>query len=334
MEPLVSICCATYNHAPYLAAALESFLAQKTDFPVEILVHDDASTDGTDAILRDYAQRYPKLIHPLFETCNQYSQGVPIDPTFNYPRARGAYIALCEGDDWWTDPHKLQRQADYMRAHPECTFLFTNGDVCTVPGDAPERPFLPWPGQDCPFDPTRDRALNLADMCGLNFAPTASFFFRRSALDALPDAFWQKRCAHGDLKLRLFLTAAGAGGYLAARTCMYRQNVQSGAMSLWARQSGRAAAERARSAADMLLDVDTFSQGRYHEAVSRMRDWYLYVQLVSDPGANFRSDPDLLRLYRSLSPTRRLKHRLKRLLVPLREATLVGRNRHANQRHP
>lgn len=87
MEPMVSICCAAYNHAPYIAQALESFLAQ--DVPIEILVHDDASTDGTQDILRDYARRYPDVVRPLFETENQYSRGVAIDPTFNYPRAPG-----------------------------------------------------------------------------------------------------------------------------------------------------------------------------------------------------------------------------------------------------
>lgn len=92
MEPMVSICCAAYNHAPYIAQALESFLAQ--DVPIEILVHDDASTDGTQDILRDYARRYPDVVRPLFETENQYSRGVAIDPTFNYP-ARGRSTSPC-----------------------------------------------------------------------------------------------------------------------------------------------------------------------------------------------------------------------------------------------
>ena len=136
MEPMVSICCAAYNHAPYIAQALESFLAQ--DVPIEILVHDDASTDGTQDILRDYARRYPDVVRPLFETENQYSRGVAIDPTFNYPRARGKYIALCEGDDCWCDPHKLRRQVDYMEAHPDCTFCFTNGMIRDADGRAPD----------------------------------------------------------------------------------------------------------------------------------------------------------------------------------------------------
>ena len=129
MEPLVSICTTTYQHSRYIRQTLDSFLSQKTDFPFEILVHDDCSSDGTAEILQEYARRYPGIVLPLFETENQYSKGVPINETFNFPRARGKYIALCEGDDFWCDEGKLQAQADYMESHPDCTFCFTNGYI-------------------------------------------------------------------------------------------------------------------------------------------------------------------------------------------------------------
>ena len=89
MEPLVSICTTTYQHSRYIRQTLDSFLSQKTDFPFEILVHDDCSSDGTAEILQEYARRYPGIVLPLFETENQYSKGVPINETFNFPRARG-----------------------------------------------------------------------------------------------------------------------------------------------------------------------------------------------------------------------------------------------------
>ncbi len=116
-SPLVSICCVTYNHSFIIRKCLDGFLMQETTFPVEILVHDDASTDGTDDIVREYADKYPEKIFPLFEEQNQYSQGVLVD-FFNYNRARGKYIAYCEGDDYWTDPLKLQKQVDFMEANP------------------------------------------------------------------------------------------------------------------------------------------------------------------------------------------------------------------------
>lgn len=96
------------------------FLIQETDFPFEILIHDDASTDKTADIIREYELKYPHLIKPIYQKENQYSKGVGgMMATFNFPRARGKYIALCEGDDYWTDPEKLQKQVDFLEANPE-----------------------------------------------------------------------------------------------------------------------------------------------------------------------------------------------------------------------
>lgn len=124
-SPLVSICCLTYNHRPFIEKCLESFLMQKTTFPVEILIHDDCSTDGTDDVIREYAKKYPELIYPLFEEENQYSKpGRESMDFFNYRRAHGKYIAYCEGDDYWIDPLKLQKQVDFMEANQEYSVTF------------------------------------------------------------------------------------------------------------------------------------------------------------------------------------------------------------------
>lgn len=118
--PLVSICCLTYNHAPFIRKCLDGFLMQQTDFPIEILIHDDCSTDGTDDIIREYTAKYPDVIFPLYEEENQYSMGgAGKMDLYNYTRARGKYIAYCEGDDYWTDPLKLQKQVDFMEANPD-----------------------------------------------------------------------------------------------------------------------------------------------------------------------------------------------------------------------
>ena len=112
--PLLSIFCITYNHAPYIKDAIEGFLQQKTNFPVEIVIHDDASTDGTDNIIKEYEKKYPELIIPIYEKENQYSQGVRINRDIMMPKIRGKYMAICEGDDYWTNPNKLQKQVDYL----------------------------------------------------------------------------------------------------------------------------------------------------------------------------------------------------------------------------
>lgn len=122
--PLVSICCITYNHAPFIRQSIEGMLMQQgVDY--EILIHDDCSTDGTTEIVKEYAAKYPDLIFPLYEEVNQYQNGKAgeID-FFNYKRARGKYIAYCEGDDYWTDPLKLQKQVEFMEANPDYSVCF------------------------------------------------------------------------------------------------------------------------------------------------------------------------------------------------------------------
>lgn len=130
---IVSICCITYNHAPFIRKALDGFLMQQAPSCVpqgakmsdwcEILIHDDCSTDGTTEIIKEYATKYPDLIFPLYEEENQYSKGVKVD-FYNYDRAKGKYIAYCEGDDYWTDPNKLQKQVDFMEKHLEYSVCF------------------------------------------------------------------------------------------------------------------------------------------------------------------------------------------------------------------
>ncbi|MBE0471376.1 MAG: glycosyltransferase [Methyloprofundus sp.] len=117
-KPVVSICCITYNHEPYIEDALEGFLIQETDFPFEILIHDDASTDRTADIIREYEAKYPRLIKPIYQTENQYSQGKRATVIL-LPNAQGEFIALCEGDDYWTDTKKLQIQAEFLLRNPE-----------------------------------------------------------------------------------------------------------------------------------------------------------------------------------------------------------------------
>ena len=92
---------------------------QKTKFPFEVLIHDDASTDGTQDIIREYEAKYPDIIKPIYQKENQYSKGVRVSLVYNYSRVRGKYVALCEGDDYWTDPYKLQKQVDFLEAHPD-----------------------------------------------------------------------------------------------------------------------------------------------------------------------------------------------------------------------
>lgn len=138
-SPLVSISLVTYNHGKYIEEALNSFIKQKTNFPFEILVHDDASTDNTSSIIRSFEAKYPTIFHVIYQTENQYSKGnKAIQTIYNLPRARGKYIALCEGDDYWIDEFKLQKQIDFLEnnseyalIHSKVKYVDTNNNTIT-----------------------------------------------------------------------------------------------------------------------------------------------------------------------------------------------------------
>ena len=124
--PLVSVVCIAYNQCKYIRDALNGFLLQVTDFEIEVIVHDDASTDGTSDVLRAYQHEHPELFKLIIQKENQYRKigfGF-VDDVFK--QARGRYIAICEGDDYWTDPAKLQKQVDALESNPGSTMCFHN----------------------------------------------------------------------------------------------------------------------------------------------------------------------------------------------------------------
>jgi len=128
-KPLVSVSVPVYNHAPYVRECLDSILAQKTNFPFEVIVHDDASTDGSAEIVKEYAEKHPDIIVPILQTENQYSQGIKAGPKYIWPLLRGKYRASCEGDDYWHSPDKLQRQVEIMENDPEVSLACTDADA-------------------------------------------------------------------------------------------------------------------------------------------------------------------------------------------------------------
>ena len=116
----VSVLCAAYNQEKYIRQTLESFVMQKTNFLFEVIVNDDASTDKTPEIIKEFADKYPNIIKPVYQKENQYSKGISIPGKYLFPKAKGKYLAFCEGDDFWTDENKLQMQYDIMEKDPDC----------------------------------------------------------------------------------------------------------------------------------------------------------------------------------------------------------------------
>lgn len=137
--PIVSVICITYNHVDFISQAINSFLEQETDFPFEILIHDDCSTDGTKEIIEQYVKKYPNIIKAFYEEVNQYQQGVNgRNFIAELHKIAAKYIALCEGDDYWNDPKKLQIQVDFMEhnidyviCYHSCNVIDCNGNIVT-----------------------------------------------------------------------------------------------------------------------------------------------------------------------------------------------------------
>ena len=126
---MVTIRCTAYNQEPYIRDCLEGFVMQKTNFRFEAIVHDDASTDRTAAIIKEYAEKYPDIIKPIFETENQYSKHDGSLRRIMNEHMHGKYIAECEGDDYWIDPLKLQKQVDFMERHPDFSLCLIFGNT-------------------------------------------------------------------------------------------------------------------------------------------------------------------------------------------------------------
>lgn len=131
-QVLVAIHCLVYNHEPYIRDCLDGFVMQKTNFKFVAIVHDDASTDGTAAIIREYAEKYPEIICPILETENQWSRpdgslGRIMSNAIDKTGAK--YVAMCEGDDYWIDAYKLQKQVDFMENNPNYSMCFHAAEI-------------------------------------------------------------------------------------------------------------------------------------------------------------------------------------------------------------
>lgn len=125
---VVSVFCTTYNHEKYISETIDGFLMQETTFPFEIIIRDDCSSDDTASIIRNIAGNYPNIIKPIYEKENQYSKGVKSMPVL-LNKAVGKYIALCDGDDYWIDSLKLQKQVDFMDNNPEFSICWTRYQI-------------------------------------------------------------------------------------------------------------------------------------------------------------------------------------------------------------
>lgn len=211
MKPLVSILCLSFNQEKYIAETIDSFLMQKTDFKFEIIIHDDKSIDNTTRILRGYEKKHPEMIKVIYEDENQFSKGNAANFINNmYNDAKGKYIAWCEGDDYWTDPYKLQKQVDFMENNSDYSVSFHSAKVIYESGNGKDQIFP---------DKGSQKDFSINELLRGNFIQTNSVMYRKKNSYDLP-----KNIMPLDWYMHIYHAIDGKLGFIDEVMSVYRKH--------------------------------------------------------------------------------------------------------------
>ncbi|WP_394121460.1 glycosyltransferase family 2 protein [Planococcus donghaensis] len=300
-KPLVSIVCTSYNHGDYLAEAIESFLMQKTDFDVEILIYDDASTDHSPQVIKYYENKYPSLIKPIYQTQNQYSKGVRVE-LFNHNRAKGKYIAVCEGDDYWTDPYKLQKQIDYMEEHPACSMTVHAAD--RVLSD--KKKIL------STVRPEKGNAIFSVERViegGGDLVATNSMVYSKEKVSEL--APFYLNAVVGDYPLVILAALHGTVDYLDANMSAYRVGVKGS----WTERELATSMKRINHYYDMermLDEINKYTHFNYNDSLMKAKRGYQFSLLLEQGNFKAAKRGEFRKIYLDLGAKKRMLLLLKR----------------------
>lgn len=227
ITPFVSIICITYNHEQYITEAIKSFLMQKTTFSFEVIIQDDASTDNTPAIIKKYAKKFPNIIKPIFNVKNRFSQPRKNVLLLAVPHAKGQYIALCEGDDFWTDPNKLHIQITAMMEHSYCDVSFHPVWRQNI-SQKDQKKIISRHIKSNHIFHTKDLILGSGGFC-----PTVSRIFKKNIFENIPD--WFLDVPVGDYFLQILGSLNGGALYIDKAMAVYR----CGTHGSWTERMGR-----------------------------------------------------------------------------------------------
>lgn len=251
----VSVCCITYNQEDYIEIAIQSFLSQATSFNYEILIHDDASTDRTAEIIRKYEKEFPEIIRCIYQTENQFSQGNSASINlFNI--AKGDYIALCEGDDFWVSSNKLQLQYDFMELNSNFSLCAHSGYNTYENGQIKNHLFRPF---------NEDRIVSTEEIISKWLFPTASLFYRKCLRNPYEIPF-AKGAPCGDYPLAIFLSLKGRVQYFDQPMCIYR-NKSKGSLSSYAAKNIEYQINFNSRIIRMLEELDEYTNKKYNSVI-------------------------------------------------------------------
>ncbi len=290
-KPKVSVVCMVYKHEVYLRKCFDGFIMQKTTFPIEILVNDDCSPDGSADVMREYEAKYPELFHCIYQEENQYSKGKMAWWEILFPMAKGDYIAICEGDDYWIDPYKLQKQVDFMEQHPDYVACFHNARV------------------QYKDHVTLFNALNETHNPSTKalikrrwFIATPTLLFR-NVLHEFPE--WRGEVLNGDYLLELLLAREGKFYYMDDVMAVYRQDGQ-GMSSVLERDK----IDMVDRLIDLLKKMKPYYSDEYASAFDKSIRNYQSMRDDYEKEAYFEQHP-LARFFRPKTYKRMIKKKLR-----------------------
>lgn len=231
MKTLVSVCCITYNQEKYIGEAIESFLMQKTNFGIEIIVNDDCSTDKTAEIIETYEKKHPELIRAIYQSKNQYSKGKkPLDDCI-LPFVNGKYLAICEGDDYWTDKYKLQKQVDFLENNSDYGMCFHKVRVVDVKGEQKNKVWAEYLGRKSRQIPIRK--------IGVPETVHLSSTVIKTNLYKVEKPKWVKNAIHGDYALALYMAVNSKVFFINEIMSAYRSGVANSLMTKRKKQADK-----------------------------------------------------------------------------------------------
>ena len=265
---LVSVLVTTYNHEKYIAQCLDGMVSQKTDFPFEIIVRDDCSTDGTGDIIRAYAEKYPGLVIPFILEFNHFSRGLTNESFAKmFAMARGKYIAICEGDDFWTDPEKLQIQTDWLESHPDCSMCVTASHYANPDGTLrTDKVFR---------TDTVSRDLTIEEILGGWKAATNTVVYRKACLEEDVIIPFLGTCVNEDYARMVYMALKGKVHYIDRLTGAYRVG-NPGSFSDDTHKRPEVYKARVVEFANMMDRMDAYTEGKYTELIRKVRDRQLF----------------------------------------------------------
>lgn len=287
---MVYVSCTTFNHAPYIVDAMNGFTMQETNFPFVCAIVDDASTDGEQEVIKNYLDEHFDLkdnsivrheetddyvltfarhktnlnchFAVLYLKYNHYSIKKFKAPYTSEWNNHAKYVAICEGDDYWIDPRKLQKQVDFMEAHPQHSLCFCAHKELYPSGNMIDVLRYEKKQEECP--------MHDIILVGGGFMATNTMFYRKSMY--VPYSTWAIGCPIGDSPTMLSLAHCGKVGYLADVMCVYRR-MAVGSWSVRMASSRKFRKSHKRAIIKMWHQFDEWSGGRYHEDVmKRVRD--------------------------------------------------------------